>query len=67
MPILTITDDDESKTELVKLQIPKIHPAKAVVAILKALETVEAPRAPRKDKGTSRTPKPTAQPNLPGA
>lgn len=55
MPQLLINADDG--TELLRVQIKKIDPATATIAILKALEAIPEPKKQRSDRGKKRAPR----------
>lgn len=57
MPKLIIQADDDKASVLVSVQIKAIDPAKATIAILKALAEMEEPKKTRADKGKRREPK----------
>jgi hypothetical protein len=50
---LTITADDETGTEAVRVNIGEIDPLTAALTVMEALQGIK-PRRPRSDKGTSR-------------
>lgn len=55
MPSLQITDDDG--TELLRVQIKGIVPAKAALALLETLAKLEPQKKTRSDAGKRRAPK----------
>lgn len=53
---LTITSDDETKTEVVKVTIGEISPLTAALTVMEALQGLEPKRKRRSDAGTPRKP-----------
>lgn len=56
--ILTISTDDERKTEVVRLHIGHIDPRRAAITVLDALSKIEPTRRQRSDAGKKREAKP---------
>jgi hypothetical protein len=55
MPTLIIRDEDES--ELLRVQIKAVDPAKATIVILEALSKIEPAKKKRSDAGHKRAPR----------
>lgn len=53
----TLIINDPKGTEILKVQIDRIDPKKAVLVVLEALQSAEPKRAKRKDAGKPRAPR----------